>query len=177
MSALGSFLIVLRTPLGRKPGFAPIEFASLEAAYCDVCAGIPETAGALLREGLDPMACSYLICDPAGAILMDVPFTDLLRPLLRQDTELPGATAERALPGREGLVQAAKLHATARAECERSRRAIKRSKVLMSDAHRLASALKTRLGERHKRTVPEASPAEAAPVATRRVLAGARAPV
>jgi hypothetical protein len=177
MSALGSFLITLRTPLGRTPGYAPIEFASLEDAYCDVCAGIPETAGALLREGLDPMACSYLICDPVGTIVMDVLFTDLLRPHLRQDLEAPEPITKRALPGQESLVQAAELRASAWAECERTRRAITRSKVLMSDADRLASALKARPGERRPRDTPAACCSGVGAVGARRALAGSRAPV
>jgi hypothetical protein len=177
MSAHGSFLITLRTPLGRTPGYAPLEFASLEAAYCDVCTDIPDAAAALLRDGLDPMACSYLICDHTGTVVMDVPFTDVLRPHLGQDIRPPTLPAERAILGQDSLAQAAELRASAWAACERARRAIERSKALMSDADRLAAALKTQLDERHGRVAAAAYPSEAATVRVRRALAGARAPV
>jgi len=57
-----------------------LEFGSLEEAYLDVCASIPEAARDLLIKRMDPLSPSYKIADARGRVLLDVPFTDILAP-------------------------------------------------------------------------------------------------
>lgn len=80
----------LRTPDGVEPGQL-LPFVSLEAAYCDVYAAIPDAAAALLAGGLDPMACSYLMRGEDGRVLAEIRFSELVRakppPPVRRDAE------------------------------------------------------------------------------------------
>jgi len=60
------------------PNDLGLEFASLEHAYLQVCAAIPEVARDLLADRQDPLTASCDICDDHGRVLMTVPFTDVL---------------------------------------------------------------------------------------------------
>jgi len=103
-----NFLITLRTPKFAWPLFESVPFESVEAAYLDVCAAIPDAAADLLRERINPFHCVFLISDESGALLMEVPLSELL-----PRTSEAARQAERPLAN--GLVQ------RVRAEGERLR--------------------------------------------------------
>lgn len=71
------FAADLRTPRGVEPGEL-IPFHDLEAACCDIYAAIPHTAAQLLRDGVDPMACAYLVRDEEDRLLVEISFAELL---------------------------------------------------------------------------------------------------
>lgn len=50
----------------------------------EVCASIPAMGADLLREGHDLRHCTYLIASPAGETLLEIPFDELERPLLKE---------------------------------------------------------------------------------------------
>ena len=84
------------------PSDLSVEFADLEQAYLEVCAGIPEMAHDLLIKRQDPMAAFYTIADDQGRTLMTVPFTEILKPsewrlakARRRPHGMPRSTATR----------------------------------------------------------------------------------
>lgn len=74
------FLLHIKTPAGIRRAIAPVQFPDLASAHHNVREDIPELAAELLRSGVNPMLCAYLICNTEGALLLEVPFTDLVEP-------------------------------------------------------------------------------------------------
>jgi hypothetical protein len=72
------FYFHLRTPRGLEPDDTGLEFAGIEAAYLEACASIPEISADLAREWKNPARYSFEIADPAGKLLIEVPFTEIL---------------------------------------------------------------------------------------------------
>lgn len=60
-------------------GIDAIVYPSFEAAYLEVVASIPDMAADLLRRGLDPMKCAFLICDADDRLVETVHFRELVR--------------------------------------------------------------------------------------------------
>src|SRR5215468_1013330 len=56
------------------------DFSSLEAAYLETCGAILEMAIEKLREREDPGKDMFEITDERGNVLMQVPFSEVLRP-------------------------------------------------------------------------------------------------
>ena len=56
------------------------EFPSLEAAYLETCDAILEIATERLRERQDPANDTFEIADEQRNVLMEVPFSEVLRP-------------------------------------------------------------------------------------------------
>jgi hypothetical protein len=56
------------------------EFPSLEAAYLDTCQAVRDISVERLRCRKDPIGASFEILDDQHRVLMDVPFSELLRP-------------------------------------------------------------------------------------------------
>lgn len=74
------FKIHFQRGTGIEPDDTGMDFPDLHHAYLEVCRAIPDTARDVLISGEDPLECSYIICDHAGARLMDVPFAEILSP-------------------------------------------------------------------------------------------------
>lgn len=72
------FYFHLRTPQGLEPDDTGLELAGIEAAYLEACASIPEISADFACEGKNPARYSFEIADPAGRLLMEVPFTEIL---------------------------------------------------------------------------------------------------
>lgn len=69
----------LKTPTGIAPGETLTPFSSFEAACCDVYAAMPATAADLLRVGIDPMDCSYIVRSEDGRDMTEIFFSELVR--------------------------------------------------------------------------------------------------
>lgn len=55
-----------------------MEFDSVEDAYLDAYASVQEMWCELLRKRQNPMRCSFEITDTAGALLMVLPFSEIV---------------------------------------------------------------------------------------------------
>ena len=60
------------------PSMADTEFAGIEGAYLEACLTVPELSADLAREKKNPARYAFEITDPAGVLLMQVPFTEVL---------------------------------------------------------------------------------------------------
>src|ERR1700757_2566168 len=74
-------------------------FPSLEAAYLDVCQSALEMSIDKLRVRDDPANDSVEITDESGRLLMDIPFSEVLRP-----HQKAGVQANRRAT--DGIIQA-----------------------------------------------------------------------
>jgi hypothetical protein len=85
----------LRTAERTEPAFDSLHFASLEEAYLDACAAIPDAAADLLRQRRNPFRCAFIISGTDGSLLLEIPFTDILPPSERDGVavELPSVKA------------------------------------------------------------------------------------
>ena len=70
---MNGYGISLRGPDGALQELGTLEFASLQVAYADVLASIPDMAADLIRKRSNPFRYTYLIRDHAGAVLLEVP--------------------------------------------------------------------------------------------------------
>ena len=65
-------------------GFTPdevgLEFDTLDDAYLDVFRAILDISFDMLKARKDPHNHSFNIADPAGVVLLEVPFSEALRP-------------------------------------------------------------------------------------------------
>ena len=95
MTSSRSFFTHLMTSEQVERGIDATVYPSFEAAYLEVVASIPDVAADLLRRGLDPMKCAFLICDGDDRLVETVHFSELVQckiePLepRRQDLLLP----------------------------------------------------------------------------------------
>jgi hypothetical protein len=135
------FQVSVRTPDGGQSRRSFMEFSSVEAACCDVVAAIPDVAADMLRDGIDPMQCAYLIYDEHGTLLMEVPFTDLLRTVAKRPDEpvLPPhpSASGSAVPDDALLARSAFLREIASAARDRSTRTIQRCREISAAARLL----------------------------------------
>lgn len=72
------FHVHLRTPDKLERDARGLDRPDLEAVYLEVCRTIPALCADLLHEGKAPLACTFLICDAADTLLMEVPFSERL---------------------------------------------------------------------------------------------------
>lgn len=89
------FLFHLRTPAGLEEDDLGIELPDLEGAYLEAYRSIPETAGDLLRKGSDLRGHAFVIADAAGAVLMEVPLNEPVRPRRQSRPSEPFSRARR----------------------------------------------------------------------------------
>lgn len=75
-----NFKFHLRQRGGVDPDDEGIECSDIHDAYLKACEAIPDMARDMLIQGRDPLECSYILCDSAGARLMEVPFAEILSP-------------------------------------------------------------------------------------------------
>jgi hypothetical protein len=116
------YYVSLRIADRIEPAFDMLSFNSLEEAYLDACAAIPDTAADLLRKRRNPFRCAYIISDESGRFLLNIPFHEVLPPSERDDRS---ALAE---PPRESAAVRLK------AEIDRSRDLIRRAGELKARA-------------------------------------------
>lgn len=117
------FFFHLRTPRGLDRDDAGTTFPGLDEAYLDVCRAIPDMVGDLLRDGHDPLRCTFEIADDRGRLVMDVPFAERLVKTAARPPRGPNRAPNRAAalaPGLGGtaddlLARAAAAAAEARA--------------------------------------------------------------
>jgi hypothetical protein len=107
------FFFHLRTPDGIRRGSDLLPFHGVEAACCDIVATIPQAAADLLRAGIDPMRCSYLICDAADNLMMEVDFGELVR---GEASVVPRPTASPSPNGEDARLLACSTSARSAAQ-------------------------------------------------------------
>jgi hypothetical protein len=56
-----------------------VSFPDLDAAYLDLCEGLPRLVAELVEEGHDPGRCAFEVTDAEGRPLMEVPLLERLR--------------------------------------------------------------------------------------------------
>ena len=74
------FYFHLRTHEGLEADEYGIECGDVHAAYLQACRGIPDVAAQFLAAGRDPIGYRFEIASEDGAVVMEVPFDELLRP-------------------------------------------------------------------------------------------------
>ncbi|GJE49964.1 hypothetical protein GOFOIKOB_3005 [Methylobacterium tardum] len=72
------FYFHLRGPNGLERDYTGLEFASIEAAYLEAYRTVPGLGADLAAQRMDPARYVFEITDPAGRLLMEVPFTEVL---------------------------------------------------------------------------------------------------
>jgi len=142
-----SFLIRVRSGDGTVRLLGELDVASLEEAYLDACAAIPDAASQEIRERRNPFRCAFIIGGLDGTVLLEVPFTDLLspsergsgtnlgRPLRRsklaQVNGTSGPTGERIDRARQLRSETLELRRRAAIHIDRSCQLIRRSRAHM----------------------------------------------
>lgn len=115
------FHIHLRRPDGLEEDELGIEFPDLERAYLEAYRAIPETVTDLMRQGVEPGGHTFVIADTAGAVLMEVPLSEPLRP--RQQRRPT-----------ERFTRAKRLSADIAAEIARARETARQSREIIARA-------------------------------------------
>ncbi|MDP4027289.1 hypothetical protein Q8W71_32515 [Methylobacterium sp. NEAU 140] len=103
----------LRTPDGLERDETGLVLRDLDAAYLEACATIPGLSVDLLREGRDPMACTFVITgapDP-DRILLEVPFDERVRHIGRPTTPASPAAATALTRAQRLIVELRAEHA------------------------------------------------------------------
>lgn len=72
------FYFHLRTPAGLEQDESGLELAGVEVAYLEACHTVPALSCELAREGANPSRYAFEIADATGALLMEVPFFEVL---------------------------------------------------------------------------------------------------
>jgi hypothetical protein len=99
------------------------EFPSLEAAYLSTCQAILEIAAEKLRARQDPDQDAFEIVDAQHAVLMQVPFLEVLRPRRAGNASALREQNHRLTrTSRLLLARSKALEADLRTEVERSKR-------------------------------------------------------
>lgn len=130
------FYCHLHGPDGCERDEVGLEFADLDAVYLDVCRAILDMSADFARAGRDPMAYAFEIVDAVGALLMDVPFREMLN---------KGGSPRRAVPPvspvdlRAGIVRAERLKTAIVAEIATLAETMRQSRALVARS-RTASA-------------------------------------
>lgn len=101
-----SFIIRLRAGDGTVRLLGDLSFSTVEEAYLDACAAIPEAAGAELRARRNPFRCAFLIAEQGGAVLLEVPFSDILPPSERESVPSDPALVPAKVPWNVELLRA-----------------------------------------------------------------------
>jgi hypothetical protein len=73
------FYFHLQTPEGLEPADFAVWCEGPEEAFMEACRAIPDIAAEMLRDGIDPMDCRFLIHNAKGDEMFIVPFAELIR--------------------------------------------------------------------------------------------------
>ncbi|MCJ2021769.1 hypothetical protein MKK84_30895 [Methylobacterium sp. E-065] len=97
------FYFHLRSPEGLNRDDIGLEFPSMEAAYLEACHTVPEMSADIVRKKANPARHAFEITDDSGALLIEVPFTEVLdgryRPVPPKETaqrQVAAATIARS---------------------------------------------------------------------------------
>ena len=94
------FYFHLRGPKGLERDDVGLEFASLEVAYLEACRSVPTMGAELAHTEKNPARYAFEITDASGALLMEVPFTEVLdrgrKPVAPASVQVRSAAAEMA---------------------------------------------------------------------------------
>jgi hypothetical protein len=77
------FYFNFRDESGLMPDFNGIEFDNIEEAYLEAFAGAQEIWLEMFKNRKDPRICSFEIMDEGGALLMELPFLEILNDLIK----------------------------------------------------------------------------------------------
>lgn len=77
--ALRKFYFHLATPAGIERDDIGLDLAGIEDAQHEARKAIPEIAASLLREGINPMQCSFIVEGEAGRVSTALPFQALVK--------------------------------------------------------------------------------------------------
>ena len=69
----------LQTPSRFERDEVGLDCADLEAAYLQACHAMPGLTADFLRDGRNPMEHAFEIADAEGSVLLELPFTELVR--------------------------------------------------------------------------------------------------
>ena len=69
----------LATDAGYSIDQEGLNFEDLDAAYLDACRAVLDMSLQMLRAQQDPNRHRFDIADDAGAVLLDIPFSEVLR--------------------------------------------------------------------------------------------------
>ena len=98
------------------------DFSSVEAAYLDACKGALDIAFEKLRARQDPTTDSFEIIDDEQNVLMQVPFSEVLRPASPTNTSTMRLQAALALENcRRQAARSQRLKGEIRAELARTK--------------------------------------------------------
>ena len=127
-----TFFFDLRSPIGLDLAELGIEFSDVDTAYLDGCRAVIEMSAEMLRERQDPSALVFEVRNAVGALVMELPFREVLRPGERLHRPTRESELHRELRARVAHSRAlrADLKASvceARTTVEQSRRIVRRS--------------------------------------------------
>ena len=77
------FFFDLATPGGLERDDLGVTFAGVEAAYVDACRAALEISMDMLRERQDPGRHRFEVRDERAALVLEIPFTEVLEPQSR----------------------------------------------------------------------------------------------
>ncbi len=113
------FFFDLATPGGIERDDLGVSFPGVEAAYMDACRAALEMSVDMLRARQDPARHCFEVRDERAALVLEIPFTEVLQPRRRP------APPRRAHPQIEATVgRSRQLRAEVHAELTRARRAL-----------------------------------------------------
>lgn len=107
------FYFHLRGPKGLEQDTTGLELAGIEAAYLGACKAIPGMSADLIHEAKNPIRYSFEITDAAGRVLMEVPFPEVLDPVL---VRVEPPSTERFRKGRTAMKRTKELITALRQE-------------------------------------------------------------
>ncbi|MDI3561970.1 DUF6894 family protein [Bradyrhizobium sp. Arg816] len=113
-----------------------VEFSSLEAAYLDTCEAALTIAFEKLRERQDPTSDAFEIIDDKKNVLMQVPFSEVLRPsAVRHISSIKRENALALENCRRQAARSERLKDEIRAEFTRTRRIFDAIRANLSAFH------------------------------------------
>lgn len=134
--------LTLRAEDGAESQLGETPCTSLDQAYLDICAAIPDAVAELMRQRRDPFTYAFVLTDEAGAEIIEVPLSELL----------PGTAGRRGSPapdlepGRgdrlaDAIRRGKRLSAEAAALQRRARRACLSSHELIARTRKLSAGV------------------------------------
>jgi hypothetical protein len=116
-----------------------VEFASLESAYLGLCKSVLEISFDMLNERRDPSHFSYEVRDVSGRLVLDLPFSEVLRPK-RCEALVSDWAAARSMVRKE-VERSLDLSATLALELARARAHVIVARDRMAASQALTEAL------------------------------------
>lgn len=123
----------VRTSTGLSRDEDGLEYPSLEEAYLEACRTIPGMAAELVHKGRSPMKHAFEITDRDDALLLEVPFAEVLR----DDGKLARPRVPRDVANTLTAVERARaLTASVHEQVEALREQMRRAQEILYARHR-----------------------------------------